>query len=74
MIHSLEHGAAIVWYSPDVSGRELEDLKEFYRDVEVGSRVIVAPYDYPTEGDRDGSPRERRWRSWRGTTSSAVPG
>ncbi len=51
VIHSLEHGAAIVWYSPDVSGRELEDLKEFYRDVEVGSRVIVAPYDYPTEGD-----------------------
>lgn len=49
VIHSLEHGAAIVWYSPDASGVELDALKEFYRDADVGSRVIVAPYDYPAE-------------------------
>ncbi|MEX2203211.1 MAG: DUF3105 domain-containing protein [Actinomycetota bacterium] len=49
VIHSLEHGAAIVWYSPDASGAELEALKEFYRDPDVGSRVIVAPYDYPAD-------------------------
>jgi hypothetical protein len=50
VIHSLEHGAAIVWYSPGATGAELDDLKEFYRDLDVGARVIVAPYDYPAEG------------------------
>jgi hypothetical protein len=51
-IHSLEHGAAIVWYSPDASGAELDKIKAFYKrpDVDVGSRVIVAPYDYPDQG------------------------
>jgi len=50
VIHSLEHGAAIVWYSPDASGAELDRIRAFYEREEVGSRVIVAPYDYPTEG------------------------
>jgi hypothetical protein len=52
VIHSLEHGAAIVWYSPDASGAELDKIKAFYKrpDVDVGSRVIVAPYDYPDQG------------------------
>lgn len=51
VIHSLEHGAVVVWYSPAASGSQLEDLKEFYQDADVGARVIVAPYDYPAEGD-----------------------
>lgn len=50
VIHSLEHGAAIVWYSPDASGPELDKIKAFYERSEVGSRVIVAPYDYPDQG------------------------
>lgn len=50
VIHSLEHGAAIVWYSPDASGEELDRIRTFYEGQEVGSRVIVAPYDYPDEG------------------------
>jgi len=49
-IHSLEHGAAIVWYAPDASGTELERLKSFYEAIDVGGRVIVAPYDYPDQG------------------------
>ena len=49
-IHSLEHGAAIVWYSPDASGPELDKIKNFYERSDVGSRVIVAPYDYPDQG------------------------
>jgi hypothetical protein len=51
VIHSLEHGAAIVWYSPDASGAELDEIKAFYDRAEVGSRVIVAPYDYPDQGE-----------------------
>jgi hypothetical protein len=50
VIHSLEHGAAIVWYAPDVSGKELDRIRTFYEGSDVGSRVIVAPYDYPDEG------------------------
>jgi Protein of unknown function (DUF3105) len=50
VIHSLEHGAAVVWYSPDVSGEELDRIRTFYEGNNVGSRVIVAPYDYPDEG------------------------
>lgn len=48
-MHSLEHGAVIVWYSPDVTG-ELDRLTAFYSGADVGSRVIVAPYDYPDQG------------------------
>lgn len=50
VIHSLEHGAAIVWYAPDVSGKELDRIRTFYEGTNVGDRVIVAPYDYPDEG------------------------
>ena len=51
LIHSLEHGAAIVWYSPDARGRALDDVRAFYEDSDVGNRVIVAPYDYPDQGE-----------------------
>ncbi len=50
VIHSLEHGAAIVWYAPDSSGKELDRLRSFYEGSDVGDRVIVAPYDYPDQG------------------------
>jgi hypothetical protein len=50
VIHSLEHGAAIVWYAPDASGKELDQIRTFYKGSHVGSRVIVAPYDYPDQG------------------------
>ena len=50
VLHSLEHGAAVVWYAPDASGPELERIRAFYEDDEVGGRVIVAPYDFPEQG------------------------
>jgi hypothetical protein len=50
VIHSLEHGAVAIWYSPDAGGEELERLRAFYEEPNVGSRVIVAPYDYPDQG------------------------
>jgi hypothetical protein len=49
-IHSLEHGAAIVWYDPGATGEQLAKIKTFYGDPQYGSRVIVAPYDYPDQG------------------------
>ena len=56
LIHSLEHGAAIVWYEPDASETALAGIQDFYRDADVGDRVIVAPYDYPDEGEAGSLP------------------
>jgi Protein of unknown function (DUF3105) len=51
-IHSLEHGATIVWYDPAAPAERIARLIDFYdrrlQDAEVGQdRVIVAPYDFP---------------------------
>jgi hypothetical protein len=56
-IHSLEHGATVVWYDPAAPASEVAELIDFYdrrlQDAEVGQdRVIVAPYDFP--GDSAG--------------------
>lgn len=51
LIHSLEHGAAIVWYAPGTGGAALQEVRDFFREPAVGSRVIVAPYDYPDQGE-----------------------
>jgi hypothetical protein len=50
-IHSLEHGATIVWYDPAAPAGPVERLTGFYdrrlQDAPVGQdRVIVAPYDF----------------------------
>ena len=54
-IHSLEHGAVIIWYSPDATGKQLDDLIAFYSqpaaDPDIGqAKIIIAPYDYPDQG------------------------
>ena len=51
VIHSLEHGAVAIWYSPDATGAELNKIKAFYEDGSNGEKVIVAPYDYPDQGE-----------------------
>ena len=56
-IHSMEHGASIVWYDPSAPAEHVARVVEFYdrrlQDAEVGQdRVIVAPYDFP--GDAGG--------------------
>ena len=33
-IHSLEHGAAVVWYEPSTSGSELDSIKAFFDDLD----------------------------------------
>jgi hypothetical protein len=55
-IHSLEHAGVIIWYDPSVADSEgVRQIREFYdrptSDIDVGQvKVIVAPYDYPTQG------------------------
>jgi len=54
-IHSLEHGAVIIWYAPGTTGKALDDLRAFYGQpqskADIGqAKIIIAPYDYPDQG------------------------
>jgi len=49
-IHSLEHGAVIVWLSPTATGPDVTKLETFYRSVANNDHVIVAVYRYPSQG------------------------
>jgi hypothetical protein len=50
LIHSLEHGAAVVWYAPDAPPPEVDRIAALFTGSGLGAKVIVAPYDYPDEG------------------------
>lgn len=50
-LHSLEHGAVIVWYDPGTAeGPRLDEVRRFFEESDEGNHVIVAPFDYPGEG------------------------
>jgi hypothetical protein len=52
-IHSLEHAGTIIWYAPSAADSEaVRQIKEFYSQSDnVGqAKVIVAPFDYPSQG------------------------
>jgi hypothetical protein len=54
VIHSLEHGAVVIWFDPSVASSEaLQQLREFMGPSGPGQdvHIIIAPYDYPAEGD-----------------------
>ncbi len=52
VIHSLEHGGSVVWYSPDAPQEQIDAIRAFYGQSDpVGQdRAIVAPYDYEGVG------------------------
>jgi len=56
LVHSLEHGAALVWYEPDAPGAEVTRIEDFYGRSDAGTRVIVAPYDYADQGPEGSLP------------------
>lgn len=50
-IHSIEHGAAIVWLAPEaLSDPQVERIESFFRLGNERNHVIVAPFDYPEQG------------------------
>ena len=50
-IHSLEHAGVIVWYDPSsASAPEVARIKRFFAQGNESDHVIVAPYNYPAEG------------------------
>ncbi len=49
-VHSLEHGAAIIWYEPGAQkSPEFQKIADFVKA--NSDHTIMAPYDYPDEGD-----------------------
>jgi uncharacterized protein DUF3105 len=54
VIHSLEHGAVVIWFEPSVASSEaLQEIREFMGPSGPGQglHVIIAPYDYPEEAE-----------------------
>jgi hypothetical protein len=49
-IHDLEHGAVVVWYSPNAPDSLVKELKDFFNRSEEALKVVVAPYDYNQPG------------------------
>lgn len=52
VLHSLEHGAVAIWYRADTADPgALDELLTYYNDPQNNDHVIVAPYDYPDQGE-----------------------
>jgi uncharacterized protein DUF3105 len=50
VIHSLEHGAVVIWYDPSaLSSKDLTDLQTFFLKRGETGKVIIAPYNYPDQ-------------------------
>jgi hypothetical protein len=80
LIHSLEHGASVVWYDPAAPEAEIDRIKAFYEqdpgDVPAGQdRVIVAPYDYEAQGGAGSLPDGARMAlvAWHRLRTCADP-
>ena len=80
LIHSLEHGASIVWYDPSAPQAEIDRITAFYEqdpgDVQAGlDRVIVAPYDYEADGSAGALPDGARMAlvAWHRVRTCADP-
>jgi uncharacterized protein DUF3105 len=61
VLHSLEHGAIVIWFEPSVgSSQALQEIREFMGPSGPGQglHVIIAPYAYPTEGEAGRLPSE----------------
>jgi len=78
-IHSLEHGASIVWYDPSAPAEAVAQIKAFYDQpistVNAGQdRVIVAPFSYPDLG-QSGLPSGQQMAlvSWHNLQTCGAP-
>jgi Protein of unknown function (DUF3105) len=77
-IHSLEHAAVVIWYSPTVADSSaVAQIKEFYTQTpNVGqAKVIVAPYDFPDQGAAGQLPKgvEMAVVAWHRLQTCATP-
>jgi hypothetical protein len=82
-IHSLEHAAVIIWYSPDAASDpamadELAKLQTFFGKPSEQTKVIVAPYNYPDQGAAGQLPQGKQmvlvaWHHTRTCNSISLP-
>jgi Protein of unknown function (DUF3105) len=56
VIHSLEHGAVVIWYRPGAVSSQLDAIRSFYSQTSEQDHVIVAPYSYPGQGKASALP------------------
>jgi hypothetical protein len=75
LIHSLEHGGSVVWYSPTAPQAQIDEIKAFYDQSDpVGQdRVIVAPYDYEGPGGQLPDGVQMALVGWRRLQTCATP-
>ena len=75
LLHSLEHGGSVVWYSPEAPQAMIDTIVDFYDQGDpVGQdRVIVAPYDYEGPGGRLPDGVQMALVGWRRLRSCAQP-
>lgn len=41
LIHSMEHGAVILWYKSDLPQEQVDQLKEIYRSVTISKKIMM---------------------------------
>ena len=75
LIHSLEHGGTVVWYSPDAPQEQVDAITAFYAQSDpVGQdRVMVAPYDYEGPGGQIPDGVQMALISWHRLQTCATP-
>jgi len=81
VIHSLEHGAAVIWYDPSAAGEEVDEIETFFfggsnaRDPQSGGKLIIAPYSYPDQGEAGRLPggTQMALAAWHHVQECAAP-
>lgn len=56
VVHSLEHGAVVIWYAPSAPPAQVAKITSFYQSGSESDHVIVAPYDYSSQGSAGSLP------------------
>ncbi len=51
LIHSMEHGAVILWYKSSLSKEQVDQLKQIYNSVKVSKKIMVPRENFGDTSD-----------------------